>query len=595
LEFRVVRTFTNSYLQVLEIADILWVANSTKRPLDLTTVVPDHNQNFLDSFLQTLCVALSCTSIAMAVVLILWTLLYRKHEAVKPAQPILMILIAVGVIFSLIATIPLTKDHNGIDPDLSVPVGTKGVYSELDGSCSSTLWLYIIGFDITYGALFAKLYRVKKIFLNPKIGQGPVKVQDMLLAVTLFLTLNLGVLMALQVDSPLYYRVNIVSETSWGYLTESRGGCTADSGVWMWLAMLIGVHGSLLVYGNLLTYQLRNVPSEFNEGKYVGFSLANNLQTTILALMLLFLVSENPTVAFITKFFEVYWSATVTLLMMFVPKVIAVHFVDEDSQDLIEANEMRKAAKTEATLARSTAAHRWAGAKNAAVVATEVRRPSRPFALFKHKSSGVRDSSWVPPGIKKLSCESTVADSSREPDSSPPPDTHRSDRRGSAKYLSLPRPRAASLQGGVHRKSIVVSADLNLNLLKAEMAALLSKDMIGCLKHEKPLREWLGMVTPRLELLPAGSLPEEQADSVAHLLVEGKHLRSLQTKARRTSIAAGVAPHEAVPTSAVAPEPTIVEARTSAEQTTAVEELKPPKQGEAELKLKEAELVLVDS
>jgi hypothetical protein len=109
LEFRVVRTFTNSYLQVLEIADILWVANSTKRPLDLTTVVPDHNQNFLDSFLQTLCVALSCTSIAMAVVLILWTLLYRKHEAVKPAQPILMILIAVGVIFSLIATIPLTK------------------------------------------------------------------------------------------------------------------------------------------------------------------------------------------------------------------------------------------------------------------------------------------------------------------------------------------------------------------------------------------------------------------------------------------------------------------------------------------------------
>jgi len=167
----------------------------------------------------------------------------------------------------------------------------------------------------------------------------------MLSYVLFFLAADVALLIGMQIDSPLFYKVIIISTNPYGAITESRGECTADTTkAWPWLGLLIGIHGMLLIFGNILVYQLRTVPSEFNEGKYVGFSLANNLQTSVLALMLLFLSYDNPSVTPLAKWFEIYWSSTVSLLMMFVPKMFQVHFGDDD-QTLAEANQMRLEAR----------------------------------------------------------------------------------------------------------------------------------------------------------------------------------------------------------------------------------------------------------
>ena len=51
----------------------------------------------------------------------------------------------------------------------------------------------------SYGSLFAKLWRVKKIFLNPRIGQGPVRVSTMALYVLLLIVIDVGILAGLTV------------------------------------------------------------------------------------------------------------------------------------------------------------------------------------------------------------------------------------------------------------------------------------------------------------------------------------------------------------------------------------------------------------
>ena len=51
------------------------------------------------------------------------------------------------------------QDHRD-KPRVTTSTGGKGYYSDLDTSCSVGLWLYLIGFDITYGSLFAKLWSV---------------------------------------------------------------------------------------------------------------------------------------------------------------------------------------------------------------------------------------------------------------------------------------------------------------------------------------------------------------------------------------------------------------------------------------------------
>ena len=110
---------------------------------------------------------------------------------------------------------------------------------------------------------------------------------------------------------------------------------------------MIVLHGALLVGSSVLVYELRNVPSEFKEGKWVGFSLVNNMQTSLVALMLMFLIEDNPSIIFITKWFAVYWSSTLTLVLMFVPKIHRVHWVGEDARDLKGADELRRTAQNE--------------------------------------------------------------------------------------------------------------------------------------------------------------------------------------------------------------------------------------------------------
>ena len=95
-------------------------------------------------------------------------------------------------------------------------------------------------------------------------------------------------------DAPIFFRVEVVDVTPFGLVTESRGQCTASDRVWKWLTALLVLHGVLIMWGNVLTYRLRNVPSDYNEGKYVGFSIANCMQTSFLALLILFLISDNP-------------------------------------------------------------------------------------------------------------------------------------------------------------------------------------------------------------------------------------------------------------------------------------------------------------
>ena len=110
----------------------------------------------------------------------------------------------------------------------------------------------------------------------------------------LLLIVDAGLLAGLTADASIFYRVDVVEVTPFGLVVESRGQCTASRRVWKWIAALLGLHGVLIMWGNVLTYRLRNVPSDYNEGKYVGFSIANCMQTLLLALLILFLISDNP-------------------------------------------------------------------------------------------------------------------------------------------------------------------------------------------------------------------------------------------------------------------------------------------------------------
>ncbi|KAL1498923.1 hypothetical protein AB1Y20_013444 [Prymnesium parvum] len=459
VEFRVVRIFrksdtiissvanddvSNITFDIIFVAPIVWLRNSSVQPVDLTTVIPYHDENFIPPLMWTAYISLSITTGVLAFLCIVWTIVNRDTSVVKSAQPVFLVLIAVGVSITLLASYPLTLDHNGLEPD------ANGRYESLDSACAATMWFYLFGFDITYGSLLAKLWRVKKIFLNRKIGQGPVPLYQMLVYVFVPVAFDFIIMLLLQIDSPFYYEVSVIARDPYGRTTKSYGQCTAPENVWVYLALLITMHGLLLIFANFLVYQLRHVPSEYNEGKYVGISLANNLQTSVIALMLLFLVVENPKVTYSTKFFEVYWSATVTLLMMFVPKVILVHFNDES--DLSLANEALKEAK-------------------------KYRNPKSAKNVFQ----GLR-SSWNPSARPSV------------------------------------------------RPSVTAGGELHVPSSKLEQSTSISAELATCLKRRVPVNEWLSLAAPHFPSLASEGKPDDQAESVVRLMMQGEHLNSLIKK-----------------------------------------------------------------
>ena len=52
-------------------------------------------------------------------------------------------------------------------------------------------------------------------------------------------------------------------------------------------------------------HQARAVPTKYNEGKYIGFCVANNLQTSLITVLLAFFIYEQPTAFFVIKWMAI--------------------------------------------------------------------------------------------------------------------------------------------------------------------------------------------------------------------------------------------------------------------------------------------------
>ena len=53
--------------------------------------------------------------------------------------------------------------------------------------------------------------------------------------------------------------------------------------------------------GNYICYACRNMPSQFQESKYITFSMVNTIQTFVIAVPMIVMISDNPQIAFLFK------------------------------------------------------------------------------------------------------------------------------------------------------------------------------------------------------------------------------------------------------------------------------------------------------
>merc|ERR1711998_85894 len=229
----------------------------------------------------------------------------------------------------------------------------------------------------------------------------------------LLLSTTVGMLGGMAVQTPFHYTLIAIRENAGNdFVEESRGECVAADGesFWWWLTTLLILHFGFLVACSWVVYKIKDVPSRFNEGKYIAFSLANHFQVTLLALLLAFFISDKPDRLLLIKSVALLGSGSITLSLMFIPKVIVVHELVSRNSDLENAVKLGEEARSTTrapmrTTARATT-HRSLNsddlppsereiAPRAPARATSVHPPLEVPSMLKEESSRRSQSSAI--------------------------------------------------------------------------------------------------------------------------------------------------------------------------------------------------------
>lgn len=253
-----------------------------------------------------------------------WMYQNRKVRVVKVAQPMFLIMVAAGVFLMGSTMIPLSFDDSG-------PVNATA-------ACMATPWLSFTGFTTTFSALFAKTWRVNRIFRsNQPFHRIEVSSRQVLLPFAFLLSVNWIILALWTAIDPLtYVRMNNPGTDAWGRVLSTYGVCKSNDAVPFVVPLAI-INFGIMVVANWQAYEARLIEFEFSESKHIALAMGSLLQATLLGVPLLFVVRDNPPAYFLVLVFLLFFVGMAILLVIFIPKMVFV----EECRDRSEAFQSR--------------------------------------------------------------------------------------------------------------------------------------------------------------------------------------------------------------------------------------------------------------
>ena len=150
--------------------------------------------------------------------------------------------------------------------------------NRLDFACQCVPFFYAIGFVIVYSAIWLKTWRLHKLFNNPKLIKLKIHNQKLQGIQLLVLTAVVLINVVWYLVDPLTYTRKILEIN--GDQVVSYAFCTSD----YWYAFVAPLAIMLLTalcYGLFLLYAIWFIPNDFNESKWISFSLVTAFEALV--------------------------------------------------------------------------------------------------------------------------------------------------------------------------------------------------------------------------------------------------------------------------------------------------------------------------
>jgi len=179
---------------------------------------------------------------------------------------------------------------------------------------------------VKFSALFAKTWRVNKLFHNPNAFKRiKVTEMDVIKPYIIIMGVNLVVLSCWTVISPLRYkRFNYPGTDEWNRVIATYGICTSESesDFWPFLGVILAINCSLLVIANIQAYQARSIQTEYSESRYILIIMMGIAQMFSLAVPCISLLSRQPKPYFVVMLIVICCISATVLGVMFWPKIV---------------------------------------------------------------------------------------------------------------------------------------------------------------------------------------------------------------------------------------------------------------------------------
>ncbi|CAB9516278.1 acid type B receptor subunit 2 [Seminavis robusta] len=237
-----------------------------------------------------------------------WVYWNRNDRVVRSLQPVFLIGLCVGTFILCFSILPLSI------------VDELEKESARDHACQATPWLIVLGFNMIMSSLYAKLWRINKLFGGNSFARVAITARQAAIATSALFVTNLILLCIWTIVDPLKWEIRHVPGEEW----NQYGSCTdvgpAGQGLYATIFVLTMIN---LVLASHQAFKARNISDEFSESTSLGFAVFTSAQIVIVGLPILFLISEdNPDAQYLLQTMMIFAISTSGLLLIFVPIIL---------------------------------------------------------------------------------------------------------------------------------------------------------------------------------------------------------------------------------------------------------------------------------
>uniref|UniRef100_UPI00398F7BE9 gamma-aminobutyric acid type B receptor subunit 2 n=1 Tax=Pristiophorus japonicus TaxID=55135 RepID=UPI00398F7BE9 len=303
------------------VADSLELINDTLRfqgvepPKDRTIIQPQLRKISLP--LYSILSALTVLGMFMSSAFLFFNIKNRNQKLIKMSSPYMNNLIILGGMLSYASIFLFGLDGSFVKPNT------------FETLCTVRTWILTVGYTTAFGAMFAKTWRVHAIFKNVKMKKKIIKDQKLLIIVGGMLLIDLCILICWQVVNPLKRTVEDYplepDPAGRDFAIRPMLEHCENTNMSIWLGIVYAYKGLLMLFGCFLAWETRNVSiPALNDSKYIGMSVYNVGIMCIIGAAVSFLTRDQPNVQFCIVALVIIFCSTITLCLVFVPKLITL-------------------------------------------------------------------------------------------------------------------------------------------------------------------------------------------------------------------------------------------------------------------------------